>query len=130
MVSERKHVRFAENQAPPKPPRRSYSPPLYKVDQEEPSTEENGIGHALISNNNTIGDAFAAYCSGVTTHLPTSKTFPMADKDLDFGDDFVPRTYAMARQVRLILSEHSVIRGFRSGIPKKVRINPKFVECP
>ncbi|KAE9556417.1 hypothetical protein FO519_000302 [Halicephalobus sp. NKZ332] len=98
LVKKRKHVRFAENQAPPKPPRRSYSPPLYKVAKEESSTGKNGTGHALISNNNTIGNAFAAYCSGVTTHLPTSRTFPMADKDLDFGDDFVPRTYATAKQ--------------------------------
>uniref|UniRef100_A0AC34R2Z8 Uncharacterized protein n=1 Tax=Panagrolaimus sp. JU765 TaxID=591449 RepID=A0AC34R2Z8_9BILA len=91
---ERKHVRFnfVDNQAPPKPPRRSYSPPLHKVNQDT-FLETTKFGHAL-----GIEDAFSAHCPVVSSHIPTSKTFPMGDKDLDFGEDFVPRTYAMARK--------------------------------
>lgn len=109
MVSERKHVRFnfVENQPPPKPPRKTFSPPLCKVDKTEEDkeftnlSENNGINHASTLNNNSSKSIFTKYYSGVIGQLPTSKTFPMGDSD--FTDDFVPRTYATAKQVNQLV---------------------------
>jgi hypothetical protein len=111
MVSQRKHVRFnfAENEPPPKPPRCFYSPIFYKVEEEPDekkvtsgeSPQNNNISHAPKTLSRNKDSPFAAYFGGNNQfqRLPTSKTFPMDDeKDLDFGDDFVPKTYASVQK--------------------------------
>uniref|UniRef100_A0A914YPF5 Uncharacterized protein n=1 Tax=Panagrolaimus superbus TaxID=310955 RepID=A0A914YPF5_9BILA len=103
MVSQRKHVRFnfAENEPPPKPPRCFYSPIFYKVEEPEKASGEsqnNNISHAPKTLSRKESPFAAYFGNNQFQRLPTSKTFPMDEKDLDFGEDFVPKTYASVRK--------------------------------